>query len=375
MKERVAMTDFPALMAPYKGEIQDAIERVVRSGLYVGGREVAAFEEEWAAFLGVGHAVGVGNGTDAIAVALRTLGIGPGDRVATVSLSAVATAAAIEMVGAVPVWVEVDPSAMTMSVDSLERVLEAHSRTPTPVRAVVPVHLYGHPADMHGIMRLADTYGCKVVEDCAQAHGASIGSQMCGSFGHMSAFSFYPTKNLGCLGDGGAVCTHDDESASRARMIAQYGWRERNRSDLPGVNSRLDPVQASILSVRLRHLPNENGRRQAIADTYARSLASLGLGLPRVAEGCRHVFHLYAVQTGVREALIRHLSDAGVETQVHYPVPIHLQNAYRGRCTEGEQDLSFTERVCLRVLSLPVHPALSDEDVERVVQAVSTFNS
>lgn len=373
MKKGITMTDLSGLMAPYFGEIQEAIDRVVRSGIYVGGREVSEFEEEWAGYLGVKHAIGTGNGTDALAVALRSLGIGSGDRVATVSLSAVATVAAIEMVGAFPVWVEVDFSTKTMSVDSLETVLESYSRTPTPVKAIVPVHLYGHPADMPQIMRLAGKYGCLVVEDCAQAHGASIGDGKCGSFGHMSAFSFYPTKNLGCLGDGGAVCTDDEDLATRARMIAQYGWKARNQSELPGMNSRLDPVQAAVLRVRLRNLDHENIRRRELAKRYSAALGITSLTLPDAAADCYHVFHLYAVQAVERDALMRHLSMDGIESQVHYPTPIHLQAAYKGRCLEGADDLSITESICSRVLSLPVNPSLSDGDVERVIASVTSF--
>jgi dTDP-4-amino-4,6-dideoxygalactose transaminase len=374
MPQKIPMTDLPRLMTPYIGEVQAAIDRVLRSGQYVGGAEVAAFEREWAAFSGTRHAIGSGNGTDALAVALRALGIGPGDRVATVSLTAGATVAAVEMACAVPVWVEVEADTLTMSPQSLERVLHAHARTAHPVKAVIPVHLYGRPADMPEILRLADRYRCQVVEDCAQAHGASIGGHPCGSFGHFSAFSFYPTKNLGCVGDGGALCTQDDRLAYQARLVAQYGWEERNHSLLPGVNTRLDPVQAAILRVRLRHLAHENDRRRDIAARYVRALPpTLPAQRPGTAD-IRHVYHQFVIRPPDRDALVQRLALAGIESQVHYPVPVHRQAAYHGRCREGEPDLGLTETICRQVLSVPVHPALDDHEVGQVLLALTPDN-
>jgi len=276
------------------------------------------------------------------------------------------------MTGALPVWVEVAPDTLTMSTRSLDHVLQAHAHTSHPVKAVIPVHLFGHPADMPGILRLADAYGCHVVEDCAQAHGASIDGRPCGSFGRFAAYSFYPTKNLGCMGDGGALCTDDDRLAASARMIAQYGWQERNHSLIQGVNSRLDPVQAAILQVRLRHLPRENERRRQIAAHYARALPpSLPAQRPATG-GSRNVYHQFVIRTPDRDALAGRLSQAGIESQVHYPLPAHRQAAYSTCLRECQTDLGLTETVCREVLSLPVHPALDDSDVEYVLQTLDT---
>jgi len=374
MRPDIPMTDLPRLMSPYMDEVRAAIDRVVRSGLYIGGQEVARFEGRWAGFTGLRNTIGTGNGTDALAIALRALGIGSGDKVATVSLTAVATVAAIEMVGAVPVWVDVDAVTMTMSASSLERVLDGCAAMSSPIRAVVPVHLYGHPADMPSIMQLAGKHGCYVIEDCSQAHGASIRGSACGGFGHFSAYSFYPTKNLGCLGDGGALCTDDDTLAASARMSAQYGWRVRDRSEVPGVNSRLDPIQAAVLNVRLDHLSSENARRREIARQYDRGMPVPHLTLPVESEGCRHVYHQYVVRTAYRGELIRHMSSAGIFPQIHYPFPVHQQPAYAARCREGEPDLSLTDELCGQVLSIPVHPAMDDQEVGRVIDAMQTFS-
>ncbi len=251
-------------------EIDRAIARVLESGHYILGPEVSAFEEEWADFLGVQHALGVGNGTDAIQLALRALGIGRGDVVITTSNTAVATVAAIELAGAEPLLVDVDEGTLNMSAPSFEAVLSADSHR--RIKAVIPVHLYGQPADMPAISALAQRYDLRVVEDCAQAHGAMIGGRMVGTWGDAAAFSFYPTKNLAALGDGGAVVTNDTALAERMRALRTYGWRERHRSEEPGMNTRLDEVQAAILRVQLPFLEKGNARRREIAQHYHDSL-------------------------------------------------------------------------------------------------------
>src|SRR5688572_19253148 len=229
----------------YRDEIDSAISRVLQGGMYILGSEVASFEREFAAYLGVAHAIGVASGTDALIVALKACGVGPGDSVITVSHTAVATVAAIELAGATPVLIDIDPDTFTLDASQLEGAIAAHPST----RAVIPVHLYGHPADMPSILDAASRHDLYVIEDCAQAHGASLAGRMAGTWGHMAAFSFYPTKNLGALGDGGAVATNDPSIAERAAALRQYGWRTRYISDFPGMNSRLDEIQSAVLRV------------------------------------------------------------------------------------------------------------------------------
>jgi dTDP-4-amino-4,6-dideoxygalactose transaminase len=348
-----------------RAEIDAAIDGVLRGGSYVLGERVAAFEAAFARYLGVGHAVGVANGTDAIALALRALGVGPGDRVATVAHTAVATVAAIAMAGASPVLVDIDPVRCTMDPSRLEDALAA-----APVAAVLLVHLYGQPADIDAIASVARRHGAALVEDCAQAHGATWAGRRVGGFGDAAAFSFYPTKNLGSLGDGGLVATDDPAIAARVRALRQYGWGNERISAMPGVNSRLHELQAAILGARLAHLDADNARRRAIADRYDTRLAATGLHRPPRIAGCEPVFHQYVVRTEARDALRASLAAAGVGTGVHYPVPVHRQPAYRDVAL-GPGGLPCTERAAASVLSLPMYPQLTDDQVARVAEAVA----
>jgi dTDP-4-amino-4,6-dideoxygalactose transaminase len=362
---RVPQVDLRVGYFALKDELDEAVARVLESGWYVLGSEVAAFEAEFAEYVGVGHGIGVANGTDALALALRGLGIGAGDAVATVSHTAVATVAAIEMAGATPVLVDIDPHRYTLDPASLARAIASW-----PVRAVIVVHLYGQAADMDAIVAIARGHGAAVIEDCAQAHGATCGGRRLGALGDVAAFSLYPTKNLGALGDGGIVATDDSALASRIAALRQYGWRERYVSDAAGVNSRLDELQAAMLRVKLRHLDSGNGRRRSIAARYDRELAGSGLALPWRAAGCEHVFHQYVVRSGERDALQRRLRDAGIATNVHYPVPIHLQPAYLGRLQVAPGGLPHTEEAAATVLSLPMFPQLADRQVDDVCAAI-----
>ncbi len=374
MSGKISMTNLPTLFAPYQEEIKQAVSKVIDAGIFVGGLEVSAFEQEWSMFTRVNHTVGVGNGTDALAICLRALGIQAGDKVATVSLSAVATATAIHLANAVPVWVDIAPSTLTMCPGSLQEVLHLHRQTPNPIKAIIPVHLYGHPADMHAIMALARQYDCAVVEDCAQAHGAAIGTSLCGSFGDMAAFSFYPTKNLGCIGDGGAICSNDDSMASKARIIAQYGWKERNFSVIPGQNSRLDTLQAAILRKRLPYLSTENNRRRELASQYRQRLNDLSqLVLPLECTGCTHVYHQFVIRTKQRNQLMDFLALRTIESQIHYPTPIHLQPAFQTLLSHRQVSLINTELACDTLVSIPVHPALSNIEADQVSQAIHDF--
>ena len=353
----------------HKAAIDAALTAVLDAGWYILGRQVAEFEREFAAWLGSPHAVGTASGTDALQLALRACGIGAGDLVLTVSHTAVATVAAIELAGATPVFVDIDPRTFTMDPACLRQVLQvSRSRR---VKAVVPVHLYGHPADMPAITELASRHGLFVIEDCAQAHGASIGGRRVGTWGHLAAFSFYPTKNLGALGDAGAVSTGDAVLADKLRSLREYGWRERYVSDAPGMNTRLDELQAAVLRAKLPHLEAGNLRRGRIAALYSDLLRDTCLILPTCRDGCQHAWHQYVVRSRQRDGLRERLQAAGVTTLVHYPVPVHLQPAYEDRL-KLPAPLPHTEEAARQVLSLPMFPELSDEQVAAVVAAIHT---
>jgi len=348
----------------YQQELEAAFQRVMQSGRYILGPEVEAFEAEFAAGLGARFAVGVASGTEAVWLALRALQLRPGDEVIVPSLTASATVAAIVESDAVPVFAEVRDSDLTMDPAQLE------SRLTGRTRAIVPVHLYGNPADMTAITRFAKQHDLRVIEDCAQAHGARHAGQWVGTFGDAAAWSFYPTKNLGAFGDGGMVTTSDPENAARLRRLREYGWRERYHSSEHGWNSRLDEVQAALLRVRLRHLDADNARRREIAAGYRAALPP-GLRGPACASSDLGVEHLFVVRSSRlrRDELSQKLKQAGVGSAVHYPIPCHLQQAY-ARFGGGPNSLPLTERAANEVLSLPMYPELSDEEARQVVAAV-----
>jgi len=316
--------------------------------------------------------VGVGSGTDALTLALRTCGIGTGDAVLTVAQTAVATVAAIELAGAVPVLVDIDPATYTLAPDHAAATIKQY-RGALQIKAILVVHLYGHPADLPAIQALARQHGLVVIEDCAQAHGAVLHGRKAGSWGEVAAFSFYPTKNLGALGDGGAVVTNDGQLAERVRRLREYGWRQRYVSDEPGLNSRLDELQAAVLRVKLRHLDAENQRRGEIAAHYVARLGTTSLILPATAAGAAPVYHQYVVRAPQRDGLRRYLADHGVPTLIHYPVPIHRQPAYDGRVPVGPGGLPQTEAVSREILSLPMHPHLTTDQVDEVCQLVGQW--
>lgn len=349
------------------GEIQEAITGVLESGWYILGEQVKAFEKEFAEFVGVPHCIGVANGTDALAIALRACGVGAGDEVITVSHSAVATVAAIEQIGAIPVLCDIEPESRCLNPDLLPGLLSEKTR------AIIPVHIFGHPANIEAICEFARKHELFVVEDCAQAHGARCGSRMVGSFGHVAAFSFYPTKNLGAIGDGGGIVTANDSIAENAKILRQYGWKERYVSSIAGLNSRLDELQAAILRVKLRHLETDNARRNQIADMYDRAFLGTSLGLPHRSSGVTHAMHLYVVEHDKRDDLRQYLLSQGIQAAIHYPLAIHQQPAYCSRGIRGANQLVVTEAVYKRILSLPMYPELSDGDVERVIVAVKSW--
>ncbi|MEO5720098.1 MAG: DegT/DnrJ/EryC1/StrS family aminotransferase [Chthoniobacterales bacterium] len=351
----------------HKTEIDQALAAVLEGGRYILGPEVDAFEKEWASWLGVAAAIGVGNGTDAIELALRALEVGPGHLVITTANTSVATVAAIERAGASALLVEVDEASLTLSPECLEKALAARGHQ--HLRAVIPVHLYGQPSDMKSILRLADAHGIPVIEDCAQAHGAAIDGRKVGSWGAAAAFSFYPTKNLGALGDGGAVTTDHPAFAQRIRILRTYGWGKRYISETRGLNSRLDDLQAAILRIKLRHLEADNARRRAIAQQYDEALRDLPLQLPRPSSGTDHVYHQYVIRLPERDALREHLRAQEIGTSVLYPVPIHLQPAYRGKIATASE-MPITEEAARTLLCLPIHPGLEDHDVARINAAI-----
>jgi len=363
----VPQTDPRAGYREHQTEIDAAIRGVLDSGRYILGPEVEHFEREYAAYVGVNHTVGVANGTDALELSLRACGVGAGDLVFTVSHTAVATVAAIESAGAIPVLVDIDPATYTMDPGTLAAALA--NPPPGRPKAVVPVHLYGHPADMPAILEGARRHDLLVIEDCAQSHGAALNGRMTGVWGDIASFSFYPTKNLGALGDGGMVATGSPALAERVRLLRQYGWRERYVSDSSGGNSRLDELQAAVLRVKLRYLDGENARRRYLARAYDALLKSTELVLPSVRPGARHVYHQYVVRLPRRDELGIHLREAGIGTGIHYPVPVHLQPAYRGRLPLGTP-LPVTEQVAGEILSLPMFPQLSDRQVRQVCECI-----
>lgn len=364
MTTRLLLTADPkAGYLAHAHEIRAAIDRVLAGGQYILGPEVEAFEREFAQYHGGGHAVGVANGTEALEIALRAVGVGPDDIVITVANTVSATVSAIQQIGARPHFVEIDPETMLMSPAALAAALKAR---PGSVKAVVPVHLYGHAADLPAIVGLARQHGAKVVEDCAQSHGAAIGGRKTGTWGDAAAFSFYPTKNLGALGDGGAVLTGDEATAEQVRLLRQYGWRERYLSEISGRNSRLDEVQAAILRVKLRHLDTENAVRATLAKRYLERLAETQLKRPVIPPNSVPVWHQFTVRTPRRDDLREHLASEGVLCGILYPTPVHRQPAY----AEPGLTLAHTERACAEVLCLPVHPAVQIEDVDHVCDEI-----
>ena len=351
-------------------EIDAAVARALHSGWYVLGQEGRAFEAEFAAWLGTRAAIGCGNGTDALALALRACDIGPGATVATVSHTAVATVAAIEMVGATPLLLDIEPGLFTLDPAELDAVLTQPPAGLPPIRAVIVVHLYGQSANLDAILPIARRHGVTVIEDCAQAHGAALHGRRLGTLGDIATFSFYPTKNLGALGDGGAVATFDAARASRVAALRQYGWRAHYVSDEPGINSRLDELQAAILRVKLAHLDAQNARRRAIAAAYDGALAGTAVAPPSRRDGAEHVFHLYVLRLPERDAVRARLREAGIGTGVHYPVPVHLQSAYRDRVALGPATCAVTAAAAREVMSLPMYPELTDGQVDRICTAL-----
>ena len=349
----------------YKDEIDAAISRVLDSGWYILGKEVELFEEEFADFIGVKYSIGVGSGTEALHLALVACGIGPGDEVITVSHTAVATAAAISLSGATPVFVDIEPKYFTIDPNCIQKAITSKTK------AIIPVHIYGHPANMDSVMSIAKKNGLKVIEDCAQAHGAKYKRQRVGSMGDIGCFSFYPTKNLGAIGDGGMIVTDLPDLAEKTRLMREYGWKERYISSSEGWNSRLDEIQAAILRVKLKHLDEDNRKRVKLAKQYVDGLKGLPLELPIKRGDCEHVYHLFVIKTNDREALQDFLGENGIGTNIQYPVPIHKQAYYMS--LPKNRSLPVTEKLAKEIVSLPMYPELSLEEIKRVVNSIKGF--
>jgi dTDP-4-amino-4,6-dideoxygalactose transaminase len=362
----IAFNDLSVTGRPLENEIRAAIDRVLRSGRFILGPEGEAFEAEFSRALDAGHAVAVASGTDAITLALRVLGVGVGDEVVTTPLTAAFTALAVSRLGATPVFADVEPDTLTLSAPSVsDRITE---RT----RAILPVHLYGSACDMEAILGVARKHAIPVVEDACQAHGARLGATSLGTLGELGTFSFYPTKNLGALGDGGMVVTRDGTLASKVRRLRHGGQSSRYVHEDVGFNSRLDEIQAAVLRVRLTHLQSENERRRELALHYEAELAGTPARPVAVRRDCLSARHLFVVRAPSREELAEHLKRRGIQALVHYPIATHLQPAYR-ELGLREGSCPVAERAASEVLSLPLHPALSFEDVSRVARAIREF--
>lgn len=358
----ILLSDPHAQYLEHRDAIEGAISRVLNSGRYILGPETEAFEREFADFTSTQHCSGVANGTDALLLALKACGVGSGDEVITVSLTASATLSAIHQSGASAVYVDVNPQSYTMDVEKLRQ------RIGSKTRAIIPVHLYGHPAPIEEIVSIARENGLYVIEDCAQAHGASFKGKPVGSFGDLGCFSFYPTKNLGAIGDGGAVVSNDETLIARVRLLREYGWAERFNSSTHGWNSRLDEIQAAILREKLRHLHQFNRRRVELADRYKTALRDLDLILPTVQDHYNHAYHLYVVRLRRRDELLEHLKLADILAGIHYPIPAHQQPAYRA----ATEELPVTEAYCSEILSLPMYPELG-QNIDKVCREVRNF--
>ncbi|MGD0915459.1 MAG: DegT/DnrJ/EryC1/StrS family aminotransferase [Thermodesulfobacteriota bacterium] len=370
----VPFNDLRRQYSRIKEEILSAIRKVHEKGRFILGEEVLAFEKEFAKYCGVRYGVGVASGTDAISVALKTAGIGEGDEVVTVANTFVATALAISFAGAKPVFVEIDPRTYTMDPGRLELLLRRRKakKEGRKIKALLPVHLYGHPAEMDSIMEIAKRYDLIVIEDACQAHGAKYNGKKAGSFGALGCFSFYPTKNLGGSGDGGMIVTDNEKYLEKLRLLRCYGEKKRYQHLLKGGNSRLDEIQAAILRVKLKYLDQWNSERRRKAKIYTELLAPSGAECPIEGEGVKHVYHLYVIRTRKRNSVQAFLKGKGIETLIHYPVPIYRQRAFR-ELGYQRGDLMMTEDFCGKILSLPFFPEIEESEMEEVAWAVQVF--
>jgi len=349
----------------HQTEIEKAVISVMRGNQYVLGKEVAILEQEFAEYIGTTSAIGVANGTDAIELALRALNIGPGDEVITVSHTAVATVAAIEAAGAIPVLVDVEPKFYTLDPIQLKEVISPRTKS------LIAVHLYGQSADMDAITSFCHQHNIFLIEDASQAHGAKYKGRRLGSFGEIGCFSCYPTKNLGAIGDAGLMTTNNIDLAAKIRMLREYGYEDRI-SKYPGRNSRLDELQAAVLRVKLKHLDADNEKRRKLAKFYFEKLSGLPIQLPIIRKGVESVFHLFVIQVEDRQNLLAYLKKEGILAGIHYPLPIHLQPTYKNRVLTAK-NMSSSEKLVQRIISLPIYPELSIYDAKKIVNVSKIF--
>ena len=345
-------------------EIMEAVTRVMNSDSYILGSEVSSFEEEFATYVGVAECIGVNSGTDSIILGLKALGITRGDEVITPSHTAVATVAAIMASGATPVFADIDPISFTLNPNSVQEAITPNTK------AIIAVHLYGHPCDMDSLAQIASKNGVFLIEDCSQAHGAKWRNRKVGSFGVLACFSFYPTKNLGAIGDGGAVVTNNLDIANSIRRLRQYGWDSQKQAQVQSSVSRLDELQAAILRIKLINLDLANAKRRKIAENYSARLINTNLILPTVGSNAEHVFHLYVAQVENREKIIDKLNKLDIFPGIHYQSPVHLQPAYRSLESSRKTSLRVTESIQSTILSLPMYPELTETDINRVCEGV-----
>lgn len=361
--ETVPYLDLRAQYSSLRSEILSALEEVCESTSFAQGRATSEFEEKFAAYCGVDHCVSLNSGTSALHLALRCIDVGPGDEVVTVSMTFIATAWAITYAGATPAFVDIDPVRRTLNPDCLEAAIT--SRT----KAVIPVHLYGMPAEMDRIMAIADRHGIPVIEDAAQAHGAKYKNKRVGQFGQMACFSFYPSKNLGAYGEGGALITNDASIARRARSLRDHAQTEKYLHDEVGYNYRMDSFQGAVLAIKLKHLDEWNKARNDCARLYTELLKDSSYKLPAHPSDSECVWHCYVIETPERDRVRSTLQEVGIQSAVHYPVPVHLQKAY-AHLDYRTGDLPVTEALCKRCLSLPIYPELSKEKISRVASVL-----
>ena len=362
----IPFVDLKAQYRSIKPEVRDAIDRVLESSHFVLGPEVKAFEQEFAAYCQADYSVGVNTGTSALHLSMLAAGIGPGDEVITIPFTFVATTAAIVYAGATPVFVDIDPVSFTMDPSKIEAAITPHTK------AILPVHLYGQVADMDPIMEIARRHGLIVIEDAAQAHGAEYRGRRAGSLGDIGCFSFYPGKNLGAYGEGGAITTNNAEYARRVRMLRDWGTEQKYHHELKGYNFRLEEIQAAVLRVKLRHLEDWTEARRTHASDYDELLESSSLATPRQMEYGRHVYHVYAVRTTDRAAAQQSFQAAGVQTGIHYPIPVHLQPAHADLGYHAGQ-FPHSEKAANEVLSLPMFPELSDDQIREVAKVAMSI--
>ena len=364
---KIPFVDLKAQYKTIKNEIDDAIQSVIDEAAFIKGKYVEKFEREYADKHGVKHCIGVANGTDAIYVSLKALGIGPGDEVITVANSWISTSETISQAGARPVFVDIDPDYYTIDYRLIEDKI-----TPK-TKAIVPVHLFGQPAEIEKIKQICEKHNLHLIEDCAQAHFAEYNNQKVGTFGIAGAFSFFPGKNLGAYGDAGAIITNDDDFAVKARMYANHGALIKHQHQIEGINSRLDGMQAAILSVKLKHILEWNAKRLRNAILYNELLTGVdGIAIPQIRENVKHVFHLYVIRAANREALQKYLAEKGISTGIHYPTPLPLLHAYR-YLNHTPSDFPIASDYMDKILSLPMFPELTGEQIQYIVDSIKEF--